>query len=320
MNTENSTIANEVNEILENHGLDFSIKKLKMVAILPLDETETKTLIEHMEGATERMIPTDYFGLYNTKNTKVINAVKDSYHVSQNFDILNMVFQGISKFTDKVEVSKAGSINEGRRVFIQLRIKGKAKVGNDTLEQYITIIDSNDGSTSLSVGIGDEVARCTNQFWKFYKVGQSRFRHTASIEQRIAELPELIEIALDNAFQQLEVYNRFKNTVVDRELVHTFVNKVYGIDRVCSSIEERANQKTKGLNIMNEIYNDIDTEINQVGTNLWALFGGITRFTTHHQTAPKRDNGRFESQTSGQAYKLNQKAFDFCLEYLNKAA
>ena len=59
---------------------------------------------------------------------------------------------------------------------MQLLIKGNSKVGNDTIKRYITLIDSNDGTTSLSVGLGELVMSCSNQFFKFYKDDIKQFQ------------------------------------------------------------------------------------------------------------------------------------------------
>ena len=126
-----------VDDVLKSFGLDFEIKKIPLTAI---DYDGTNYI-------------TPYFGLLNSSTNEVINTCKVNYHISQNRDIVEMVLNGMKKFGEKLSVSNAGSINGGRRVFIQLKIEGLAKAGGDTIEQYVTIIDSNDGSTSLSVGI-----------------------------------------------------------------------------------------------------------------------------------------------------------------------
>ena len=225
-----------------------------------------------------------------------------------------MVLRGIAPFSDKLNVSFGGALNGGRKVFLQLKIEGKKKVGNDTLTQYVTIIDSNDGSTSLSIGIGDLCMRCSNQFFKFYKAGNAKFRHTATIEQRIKEIPMLIEIALNESLRQIELYNKFVSTPVTRSLANQMIKSLIGYDREFTAMDELSKKSTKAINILDAISTDIETEFNQVGLNAWALLGGITRYTTHTQSVPKRDNARNESLMSGGGYKLNQKALEFCTE------
>jgi phage/plasmid-like protein (TIGR03299 family) len=290
-----NAIQTQVQSILVENGLDFEIQKVPLFAF----------------GKDFQTIETNYFGLLNTKTGEVINSVKQGYTISQNSEVVEMVLRGIEPFSDKLDVTFGGSLNGGRKVYLQLKVEGKAKVGNDTLTQYVTIIDSNDGSTSLSIGIGDLCMRCQNQFFKFYKAGNAKFRHTATIEQRIKEIPMLIEIALNESLKQIELYNKFVSTPVTRSLANQMVKSILGYDREFTSMDELAKKSTKAINILDAINNDIETEFNQVGLNAWALLGGITRYTTHTQSVPKRDNARNESLMSGGGYKMNQKALEF---------
>jgi hypothetical protein len=293
-----NAIQTQVQGILVENGLDFEIQKVPLFAF----------------GKDFSTIETSYFGLLNTKSGEVINSVKEGYTISQNAEVVEMVLRGIAPFSDKLDVSFGGALNGGRKVFLQLKIEGKKKVGNDTLTQYVTIIDSNDGSTSLSIGIGDICMRCQNQFFKFYKAGNAKFRHTATIEQRIKEIPMLIEIALNESLRQIELYNKFVSTPVTRSLANQMIKSIIGYDREFTAMDELAKKSTKAINILDAISTDIETEFNQVGLNAWALLGGITRYTTHTQSVPKRENSRNESLMSGGGYKMNQKALDFVTE------
>jgi hypothetical protein len=306
-----NSIKTQVQEILMENGLDFKIEKQGLYRIKDIN------LILGLEngilkGTDFEPIATPYFGLVNTKSGNTINSVKDGYTVSQNHEILELALRGMENFGDALSISKAGSLNDGRKVFIQLKIDGKTKIGNDTLTQYVTIIDSNDGSTSLSIGIGDKCMRCQNQFFEFYKAGNAKFRHTATLEQKLRSIPMLIETALAKNLRQVRLYEMFESTPITRELANGMVKAMLGHDRELTSMEEQAKKTTRAINIMDSLYNDIETEFNQVGLNLWGLFGGATRFTTHTQTAPKRENGREEALMNGSSYKLNQSALEYC--------
>lgn len=289
----------QVDKILMENNLDFEIIKVPMVGQLS-DE----------HGILP--IESDYYGLYNTKSGSIIHSVKGSYTVSQNRDIVEMVMEGSKPF-GKLSVHKAGSLHDGRKVFIQLEIDGFASMGNDKIKRYITIIDSNDGSTGLSVGIGNLTISCANQFYMFNKAGTIRARHKASINAKIKELPYLIKNALSDSMKLIETYKTFQSTKVSRKLAHEMVNHLLGYDR--TSPDSVLNElKTRSMNMMVSLYNCIETEMNGKGDNLWGLHSGVTRWTTHEKSAPKRENGRLESQMLGNNYKVNQKSMAFCNE------
>ena len=289
----------KVNEILEKNGLDFTIEKHPLTG----------------KNETGSELITPYFGLFNSKTGSCINTCKAGYTVSQNAEVVEMILRGIEKFGSKLEVVKAGSINEGRRVYLQLAIAGTEKIGGfDEITRYITVIDSNDGSTGLSVGIGDKVMHCQNQFFKFYKEGNAKFRHTATLPQKIASIPYLIQTALSQSMQQISIYNKFVSTKLTKNLADKMVKEVLGYDRVLTSPDEIAKMSKRSFHMMNTLYNNIEHEFNEVGENLWGLFNGVTRYTTHEMKGTKRENGKEESLIVGAGYKKAMKGFNLALE------
>lgn len=289
------TVSPKTTEILTAHGLDFRIEKAPMFAL----------------NAAGEQVASPYFGLINSKTNEVINTVKEGYTVSQNDEIIELVLRGMETFGNALNVTKAGSLNGGRKVFMQLGIEGDSVVNNDTIKRFVTIIDSNDGSTGLSIGIGDLTMSCQNQFYKFYKKGDAKFRHTATLEQKLKTIPYLIETALKESLKQIEVYNKFVSTEVTKDLAHKMVKHLLGYDRVYTSIEELSKKSTQSMNIMDKLYIHIEREMAQKGQNLWGLHSGVTSYTTHEISTPKRENARIESGLIGSGYKMNQNSLKF---------
>jgi len=284
-------VETRVNEILDNHGLNFNISKR------PLQDADGN--------------PSGYCGLFNDNLNKCIYTCKSGYHVSQNKDVVKMIIKGTEKFGDDLIVTKAGAINNGKKVFLQLLIKGDSKVGNDTIKRYITLIDSNDGSTSLGLGIGDLTMSCQNQFFKFYNASDLKIRHSKTLEDKIKQIPMLIETALGKSLQQIKLYQEFESTAITLDLANQMVRHLLGVDRTASTLE-LSEMSTRATNKMDALYDCIESEIQDKGENAWGLFSGVTKFTTHQLSAPKRFNGREETLLVGGGYKFNQKALEFC--------
>jgi hypothetical protein len=282
-------------EILTTYGLDFRIEKAPMFAM----------------NAAGEQVPSPYFGLINSKSNEVINTVKEGYEVSQNNEIVDLVLSGMENFGGELSVSKAGSLHGGRKVFLQLGIEGDGLVNGDRIKRYVTVIDSNDGSTSLSVGIGDLTMSCQNQFWKFYKSGEAKFRHTATLAEKMRSIPYLIETALGESLRQMELYKNFVSTPVTKDLADRMVKEVLGFDRQFTSMDELSKKSTRSINMMEKLYAQIEREMAQKGQNVWGLHSGVTRYTTYDLSAPKRDNGKIESGLVGTAYKFNQTSLKF---------
>jgi hypothetical protein len=312
-------IAVQVAELLKQHGLDFHIEKVPMLGqrivttteVVPVgwDETTDTAICEEREKKEIIYVPSEYFGLVNCSTNEIINTVKKGYHVSQNSDVVELVVRGMQGFSD-LQVQKAGSLHGGRKTFIQLAIDGFAKVGNDRIKKYITVIDSNDGSTGLSIGIGDLTMSCSNQFFRFYKRGEMKLKHSYSLGAKLSELPSLIHIALNESLRQIEVYNRFQSTNASKSLVDGLVRELLGVDRTTFDKEIHSG---KTLNSMDSLYTHIRTEMNGKGENVWGLHSGVTSWTTHEKSHPKRANGQLESIMTGTNYRTNLESFNFAL-------
>ena len=298
----------KVNEILVNNGLDFEIVKVPLVG---------KQLVTSVSSSGEliddvKLTNSPYYGLLNSKSGNFINTVKEGYTVSQNAEVVELVLRGMQGFGE-LSVSKAGSINDGRKVYIQLAIEGMSKVGDDSIKRYVTIIDSNDGSTGLGVGIGDLTMSCQNQFFSFYRSGQAKMRHTASLETRLREIPSLISLALENSLRQIDMYNDFLKVGVSDKNIHDMVKLQVGISKL-SSVGDIADASGKVNKAMETLYDMIRVEVAQKGKNVWGLHSGVTRWTTHEKSAPRRDNGRIESSMIGTNSKTNMKSLEFARE------
>lgn len=292
---ENSVLLSEVQTILEQNGLDFTISKRAN-----FDENGTAS---------------GFYGLWNDKLNKCLHNVREGYSVTQTADVISMVLQSIAKYGN-LRIHRAGVINDGCRIFVQVEISGLQRVGGDDIKRYITIIDSNDGSASLSVGIGDVTMSCMNQFWRFYNSGL-KLRHTSSMERKLAELPHMIEMALNHSNDQMKAYARMFDTVATStsDLVHTLVKEVLGYDRKFTSTEDMAKKAKRSIEKMDNLYACIESEMAEKGNNLWGMHSGVTFFTTHNLTAPKRENGKTESLMLGTGGQMNQKSFDLLMQF-----
>lgn len=299
----------DVNKFLIENNLDFRIEKSPLFGNIQVPSVGASG-IEMINKSVE----TDYFGLFNSNTGECINTVKVGYEPTQNEDVVKAVLQGLQGIDD-IEIKRANSINGGRKIAIQLGINTYSHVNGDEIKKYITIIDSNDGSTGLGVGVGNTTMSCQNQFFKFYKASQFKARHTRSIVESIKELPYLIRVNIDQSNRVVEIFNKISTVRVNNKQVHKFVNSLIGVDKSMTEFQIRELGKDgRTLNRMENIYNNIHTEMNTKGNNLWGLFSGLTRYTTHESIAPKRDNGREESLIIGTNYKLNDIAYNTITE------
>ena len=142
-------------------------------------------------------------------------------------------------------------------------------------------------------------------------------RHTATLEQKMAMLPEMIKTALARSMKQMQLYRVMTETPVTDVNVHQMVKKVLGYDKHITSMAELSEKSTRAINKMNDLYAAINSEIASKGMNLWGLHSGVTNYTTHKNSAPKRENGRLESMMLGNGYTMNEKSLEFAMQFVN---
>ena len=214
---------------------------------------------------------------------------------------------------ENIEITKAGPLNEGRKIFLQMRLPD-AKVGNDTLSRYITGLNSHDKSTGLSVGVGNTVASCTNKFYQFNKKNQIRMRHTASLEENLQHLPQLIKTVMKSELELIETFKRLADTRVSMNFVNDVMVKFTGVDTSLSPTQAEKKYSTKKLNIAQNLAESINEEMKGKGQTLWGLWNGITHYTNHKKSVPRRHNARIEALMCGTHNDMNNQALAMCVK------
>lgn len=282
-----------VKEILVENGLDFTITKVPLFGMV-----------------NDGFLDADKYGLYNDKTKQFVGYVGKSYAITQNEEIVQRVVDGMENY-GQLSVHKAYSIDGGAKVAIQLAIDGNSVVNGDAIQRFVTIIDSNDGSSSLSVGIGNKTMSCQNMFYQFARKGQIKARHTQSITKKVISLTPAIGNALADSMKIVDLYRKFDqhklSEIEANNFKNTLVKELIGFNIK----DDLTDKKTRGINIMNSLYDNINHQMAEKGNTLWGLHSGVTRFTTHDKSAPRRENGREEMMMVGNGNTMNQISFDF---------
>lgn len=295
----NQELKEKVKEICVQYGLDFLIEK------------------EPLKGSVSDR-ETKFFGLFNSNTGEALCTVKENYRVTQTYEVVTLVLTAIMDIKN-LRITKAGSLNGGRKIFIQLAVEGFSKVGNELIERYITVIDSNDKTHCLGIHIGNVTLSCSNQFSFFYKKSQEKFSHANTIEKKLELLPQMIKNALDMSENQIQVFNELGAVSINENDIHQFVKEVLGYDREFTTMEELSKKTKKSIEKMDFLYESIERELESKSRTLYGLFNGLTYFTTHHVKPINRHNGLDESLLIGKANNLNRIGFEWCMKKVNRS-
>lgn len=289
-------------EILIDYGLDWKIEKRALVDITAIENNPLDSSLMPE--------PTPFFSLRHMGTGEHLASVKNGYTVSQNEDLVRGILKGTEAFGNIKPIFGA-SIRGGRKVMLQFELIGESYVGGKRIKQYITALDSNDKSSGFGVGIGDKTIGCENQFFHFYQSAFAKIRHSATLSEKLEQLPQMIEMALLESIKMIDLYKEFTTVPINMDNYHQIVEKIVGINNLTDKevLKEASTQKK---NSMKKLYFYLNKETFDKGQSLWGLHSGVTRFTTHYRSVPRREHGRLESQLIGTAYKENHISLDYC--------
>ena len=284
-------------QILEQNGLNWNVVKKPL---LYAGECTT--------DANNGLHSTDYYGIVREDTGEVFATVKEAYTPTQNHTIIETM-QEIAGQND-LEIVKAMPFNEGRKVMVQMkRPNNHVVIGGQDTEQYIYAINSHDGSSSLKFGFMNKVIFCQNQFGWLNSNAISGYRHTQSIQDKVKELPAIINFTSQE--EKIANLQRFSDQSATPTLVNDLIDYLTNTDRMATEKD----MSSRKQNMIYDIAHCIDSEMSRISHTKWGVFNGITKYTTHHKSAPLRKNGKQESIITGSAGKMNENAYKFLLNY-----
>ena len=213
----------------------------------------------------------------------IVGVHSDGYQPYQNYELMDLLHQ-VSGRTG-LEVHRGGDFKGGGRIYVQLK-GNDLKLGNDRIEGYLTGVNSFDGSTSLSFGHSNTTISCMNTFFRVMKGLQHKVRHTKSMSLKVEDICRSLDIVLEEEKQTFKYIVELSETRFDDLIKEKVTRKLFGIKPEFSLDSNELSTRTK--NNLSKFYIDLNGEIQGKGDNLWGLFSGVTKYTTHSYS--KNDN------------------------------
>ena len=248
---------------------------------------------------------TPYYALVRSDNGEVLNSVSKSYTPTQNYTIIETM-RNIAK-DNELEIVKALSLHGGRKIVVQMqRYNNITLIGGERTQEYIYAMNSHDGTCSLKFGFMNKVMFCQNQFAWMSSNAFASYRHTKSIQDKVGLLSGMINFT-DHDSKIADLHD-FATQNVTKQLIEDTVNYLISTDRIDKMSSRLKNQRE-------QLQQCIQLEMYRVGHNRWGLFNGVTQFTTHYKSAPKRTFGQQESILIGACSKMNNRAFEYIKNY-----
>lgn len=234
-------------------------------------------------------IETEHIAIVRTDTNKILGVHKSSYTAYQNSEMAEILDRISGKMG--LPLHRGGYFGDGQKTFIQLKTTDH-KLGTDEIKGYLTCVNSFDGSTSLAFGHSNVTISCQNTFFASIKDLNNKVRHTASMHGRV----DLICLQIEEVLrQEALIYNKIdKMAQVDiapevREMVLGHILNLQKEERIA----DVKSLSTRKQNVLSDLQVNIHGEIVDKGENLWGLFSGITKYTTHSLKGDSTENKLF---------------------------
>ena len=223
-------------------------------------------------------------GIVREDTNKVLSVMGSDYYPYQNSELIELLNR-VSNMTG-LEVVNSGYFGNGEKVFTQLK-SNDLRLGNDKVEGYLTGINSFDGSTSLSFGPSNVTISCLNTFFGSYRQLDSKVRHTKNMVIKIDEICKGIESVLLEEKEMFDNIVKLSETRFDDLIKERVTRDLFKLKKEVN-LGDLDSISTVTQNRLSQFYVDLNGELKEKGENLWGLFSGVTKYTTHSMS--KGDN------------------------------
>lgn len=256
--------------ILQQANLDWSVKAERLVT-------------------AESNIETKSIAIVREDNHAILGVHGEGYHPLQNSQMMEILDRISGKMG--LPLHKGGFFGQGEKVYIQLKTQD-LNLGTDKVKGYLTCVNSFDGSTSLAFGHSNLTISCQNTFFANYREMSNKVRHTQKMIERIDIICMQIEDVLRAEQKIFESINRMSEVRIDPKVKEMVLSRMLDLQKE-ERLADLSTLSTRKKNILSDLEVNINGEIADKGGNLWGLFSGITKYTTHGLKGDSNENKLF---------------------------
>jgi phage/plasmid-like protein (TIGR03299 family) len=217
---------------------------------------------------------------------EVLGLVSERYHVAQNKDVFAFADDLIGNGRVKCTYETAGSLFNGRRVFMLVNMP-KGRIVEDEYQPYLCLSNAHDGSACLQVFLTGIRVVCNNTLSAALNTAKRKIsiRHLSMMEQRKDEAV-LTMGAASKYFRDLEA---FASQLAGKKVnIGKVLDNLFPASREMSKRQLESNKEVKEL--IKGILKQKDDLQNVKGT-AWGAYSAIADYRSNAQ--PKRRTAAF---------------------------
>jgi hypothetical protein len=248
------------------------------------------------------IVANGYKAIHRDDDQSLISIVKDSYREVNNKEFKEIVqsLADISGFS----LEGYSSVKNGSKVLAYLKNNQKKAIAGFEVDNYMILGNTFDRTSGFFVGNVNKMLRCTNQ-WGIITMDHS-IRHNSKIKDEIDKLAEVYQIYFTAEKEATERYESWHGILIPEELKELFVERALDVEGQISA--RKTNQKLA-------LFDSVNREIAEMGPTAFALFNGMTHYTTHKVGSVNKVFGNVFGHTKALNDKAEKVVADLIEEY-----
>jgi len=285
-----------------------------------VDKAPLKAMVETDEdlGISEISIP-DNFATYRRDTGDVFGVVGSKYEIVQNKDAFKFIDSIIGE--EKAIFETAGALGKGETVFITAKLPYYIKInGYDTIENYLVVSLSHDGSSSVSIFLTPIRVVCANTLAlaKTSTKFKINLRHTMNVHEKIEDAGNILSISKTITEETQELYKVLANTKIEDEVAENYFKSVFLTNEELEALAIEDVRRIEHSDIISSRKKNILTSVNKyyvagVGQEkiVGTAFGAYNAVTGYLSNVKKYSNDTKRMKNlvlGGTDYSLNNKA------------
>jgi len=229
----------------------------------------------------------DYFANVRNTDGSVLGIVGNKYKIVQNYEAF--------EFTDAllgegVRYETAGSLCDGKKVWLLAKLKDEFKLIGDKTEVYLTFYNSHDGKGSIRVFVTPVRVVCWNTLNMALKnVSRSWATiHVGNMQEKLEEARRTLEMTYTYMNEVSEVAEILVNKTLTNNGVTEFIETLFPFDE---NMTDR--KKNNIIDIRQELlfrYNKAP-DLKKFNGTAWGMIGAVSDLVSH--SAPRRNTETF---------------------------
>ena len=221
-----------------------------------------------------------------SSDRKVLGVVSDRYKVVQNTDAFSFTDELLGK---GVRYETAGSLQEGRRVWLLARLPKEYVIAGERISPYLVFSNTHDGSGSVKVAVTPVRVVCNNTLNLALDNAKRSFSmvHTGNIHDKIQEAKDTLFMAesyMDSLGIEFEQLRRQKMTDAQ---VSEYIELLLPMEEEPTPIQSRNIMKLR--RDMEQRYYEAP-DLQKVGKNAYRFLNAVSDFATHSRPLRRTAN------------------------------